>query len=189
MAELTACGGAEYFALLGVLLIARGMDFLSTWVATPNLELEANPIARALGWKTGMIVNAVLCVAIAAWPLPSIMIATTSMLVAARNFQGAWLMRGLGEEEYRRWMSDRVGETCVRTYLFCFGMQRTLILRVGAALIFFSARLIPFAIGWGVVAYGLSVAIFTLWPFWKSRRGWRKAVQPKIPRHEHVLPR
>ena len=32
---------------------ARGMDFLSTWVATPNLVLEGNPIAKKLGWKMG----------------------------------------------------------------------------------------------------------------------------------------
>ena len=29
------------------------MDFLSTWVATPNLVLEGNPIAKKLGWRWG----------------------------------------------------------------------------------------------------------------------------------------
>ena len=39
----------EYFMLLALLLFARGMDFLSTWVATPHLVLEGNPIAKWLG--------------------------------------------------------------------------------------------------------------------------------------------
>ena len=29
---------------------SRGMDYLSTWVGTPRLELEANPLMGWLGW-------------------------------------------------------------------------------------------------------------------------------------------
>jgi hypothetical protein len=54
-------GSREYFVFLGVLLLARGMDFLSTWVATPHLVLEANPIAKRLGWKWGIPVNLAVC--------------------------------------------------------------------------------------------------------------------------------
>ena len=81
-----------------LLFVARGMDFLSTWVATPNLVLEGNPIAKKLGWKWGIPLNLALCVGLAFWPLPAIVISTTSVLVAARNFQSAWLMRSLGEQ-------------------------------------------------------------------------------------------
>ena len=42
-----------YFAMLALLVLARGLDFLSTWMATPNLVLEGNPIAKKLGWKLG----------------------------------------------------------------------------------------------------------------------------------------
>src|SRR5438309_720538 len=92
-----------YFLFLSLLLFARGADFLSTWIATPNLILEANPIARRLRWKWGIPLNVALCVGFARWPLIAIIIGTTSALVAARNFQLAWLMRSHGEENYRNW--------------------------------------------------------------------------------------
>src|SRR5271156_5774812 len=91
----------EYFWFFSLLLFARGMDFLSTWVATPNLVLEGNPLAKKLGWRWGIPVNAAFCFGLALWPLPAIVISTASVLVAARNFQQAWLMRSLGEEHYR----------------------------------------------------------------------------------------
>ena len=97
MNETTAFGSSSYLGMLGILMLARSLDFLSTWIATPNLVLEANPIARKLGWKWGVVVNGILCGAFAFWPLPAVVISTTSVLVAARNFQSAWLMRTLGE--------------------------------------------------------------------------------------------
>ena len=71
-------GSVEYLAFLLLLLFSRGMDFLSTWIATPNLILEANPIARKLRWKWGIPVNLALCLAFARWPLTAIIISTTS---------------------------------------------------------------------------------------------------------------
>ena len=101
----------DYLLTLGLLVFARGMDFLSTWFATPNLELEANPIAKRLGWKRGVIFNLLLCIAAAHWPLAGLIIVTTSLLVAARNFKSAWLMRALGEADY----SALVGEAMRRS--------------------------------------------------------------------------
>src|SRR5437762_3682919 len=91
-------GSADYFLLLGILFFARGMDFLSTWIATPNLVLEGNPIAKKLGWKWGVVVNVALVTGLAMWPLSAIVVATASVLVASRNFQSAWLMHSMGEQ-------------------------------------------------------------------------------------------
>ena len=108
MDDLIAFGSEPYCLYLALLLFARGMDFLSTWIATPNLVLEANPIARKLGWRIGLVVNAIVCGVFALWALPAIVVATTSLLVASRNFQSAWLMRALGEERYRSWISEHL---------------------------------------------------------------------------------
>ncbi len=40
-------GSPAYLLMLVLLVFARGMDFLSTWVATPNLVLEGNPITKS----------------------------------------------------------------------------------------------------------------------------------------------
>ena len=171
MEELVPFGSPAYCFFLSVLFFARGMDFLSTWIATPNLKLEANPIARRLGWKGGIVLNAVLCLVFALWPLPAIVIITSSLLVAARNFQSAWLMRLLGEDEYRCWIRDRVGEVGLGLYLFCLLAQTILIGSIGGTLIYFSdLHLIPFAIGIGIIAYAFAVLMFTLLSLGRIRR-------------------
>jgi small-conductance mechanosensitive channel len=167
--------GRDYCLLLLLLVFARGMDFLSTWIATPNLVLEGNPLAKKLGWKWGVALNVVLCGALAAWPLSAIVVATASVLVAARNFQSAWLMHSLGEEIYRQWHVERVQETRITVYLLCLAGNTLLTAGVGAALIYFShLRLAPFAIGMGMVAYAVAVAFYTLLAIWRIRHAAKK---------------
>ncbi len=165
----------EYCLLLLLLVFARGMDFLSTWIATPNLVLEGNPLAKKLGWKWGLLFNIILVGVLALWPLSAIVVATASVLVAARNFQSAWLMHSLGEEIYRRWHVERVQETRITVYLLCLAGNTLLTAGVGAALIYFSnQRLEPFAIGMGMVAYAIAVAFYTLLAIWRMRRAAKK---------------
>ncbi len=173
MDDLVPFASRTYGLLLLLLLVARGLDFLSTWVATPNLVLEGNPIARKLGWKWGLPLNLVLCFGLAFWPLPAIVISTTSVLVAARNFQSAWLMRSLGEQHYRDWHVERVQETSATLYLSCLFAQTALTAGVGAAVIYFSnwqRDLVPLAIGMGIIFYALAVAFYTLLGIWRLRR-------------------
>jgi hypothetical protein len=171
MEELISFGGRLYFVMLALLAFARGMDFLSTWVATPNLVLEGNPVAKKLGWKWGIPVNVALCIGLAVWPLPAMVISTTSVLVAARNFQQAWLMRSLGEEPYRNWHVERIQETRVSLYLLCLLGQTALTAGVGAVLICFSpTQLAPVAIGLGIISYAIAVAFYTLLSVWRLRR-------------------
>ena len=174
MDDAVPFGSGEYFVYLGLLLLARGMDFLSTWVATPNLVLEANPIAKRLGWKWGVPVNLAICFGFALEPLPAIIVATTSLLVAARNFQGAWLMRSMGEYAYRIWMSERLGETPIMLFLACLVGQTALVGGLGVALVLFSDNLlVPVGIGVGMVGYAIAVVLFTLISLWRGRRASR----------------
>jgi len=167
----------QYFMMLALLVFARGMDFLSTWVATPNLVLEGNPVARKLGWRWGIPVNFLICFGLAFWQLPAIVLVTTSILVAARNFQSAWLMRSLGEHIYRDWHVERVQETRASLYVFCLLGQTLLIAGVGAAVIYFSDDPVPQAIGMGIIAYAIAVAFFTLLSVWRMRRVCRYTEQ------------
>lgn len=180
----------DYCLLLLVLFFSRGVDFLSTWVATPNLVLEGNPIAKKLGWKWGVVINLGLCLALALWPLSAIVVATASVLVAARNFQSAWLMHSLGEEHYRRWHLERVRETRVTLYLFCLAGNTLLTAGVGAALIYFSHLwLVPFGIGMGMVAYAVAVAFYTLLAIGRIHRAARTPEpRPAVPLNGKHLP-
>ena len=165
-------GSRWYLTMLALLVFSRGMDFLSTWIATPNLALEGNPIAKKLGWKWGVLLNVVLVFVLALWPLSAIVVATASVMVAARNFQSAWLMRSLGETAYREWYCERVRGTRLGLFLFCLAGNTLLTAGVGAALIWFSDErlMIPLAIGMGIVAYSVAVLFYTLLAIFRIRR-------------------
>jgi hypothetical protein len=176
MDEFVPFGSRSYAQYFLLLLFARGMDILSTWIATPNLVLEGNPLARRLGWRWGIPVNVAAVFGLAASPLSAIAVSTTSLLVAARNFQSAWLMHLLGEEGYRDWHVARVQETRITLYLFCLAGNTLLTAGVGGALILFGEqRLVPFSIGLGLVFYAVAVAFFTLLALWRNRRAARRA--------------
>ena len=159
-----------YFIMLALLLFARSMDFLSTYIATPNLVLEGNPLAKKLGWRWGILANLALSFGLAFWPLPAIVICTTSCLVAARNFQSAWIMRSLGEISYRDWHIERFRRTHFGIYLLCLLGQTALTAVVGAAVILFSEAPVLLAIGLGIVAYAGAVLFYTLLSVWRLRR-------------------
>jgi len=164
-----------YLLTVAVLAFARAMDFLSTWIATPNLVLEGNPLARKLGWRWGMLLNVGLVIGLSLWPLSAIVVATASVLVAARNFQSAWLMRTLGEAHYRDWYIDRIMETPLGLYLFCLAGNTLLTAGVGGTLMFFgSNRLVPVAIGMGMITYAVAVVFYSLLSVWRLRRASRR---------------
>jgi hypothetical protein len=191
MDDLVPFGSRTYGEILLLLLVARGMDFLSTWIATPNMVLEGNPLAKKLGWKWGIPVNLALCFGFAFWPLPAIVISTTSVLVAARNFQSAWLMRSLGEQLYREWHVERVQETKITLYLACLFGQTALTAAVGAGVILATNghnqdEPVALAIGLGIIAYALAVAFYTLLGIVRMRRAEkvdsRKFLEQPLPR-------
>jgi hypothetical protein len=180
MDEFTQFGSRDYCLLVLLLAFSRGMDFLSTWIATPNLVLEGNPIAKKLGWRWGVVLNIGICLGMAFWPLTAVAISTMSVLVAARNFQSAWLMRSMGEENYRDWHVARIQETPVTLYLFCLGGNTLLTAAVGLALIFLSKNLmIPLAIGTGMVTYAVAVVLYTTLAIWRLRRASRRQEQQR----------
>jgi len=169
--EFIAFGSGEWWVFFGLLLVGRGCDLGSTWLATPNLLLEGNPVARRLGWRFGVPVNLALALGFALWPLLAISLTTTSLLVAARNLQSAWLMRSLGEVNYRCWMADRLAESPRGLPLACFWGEALLFAGVGVALMGTAQwGLVPFAVGLGMAGYAAAVAVFTTLSVWRSRR-------------------
>ena len=167
MQDIVPLGGAVWWCLLTVLGLSRGADLFSTWVATPNLLLEANPVARWLGWRWAIPLNLGICLTFAFFPLPAIILGTTSALVASRNFQQAWLMRSFGEENFRDWQVQRIQETPRYLLLGCLGLQNLLVAAVGVALAWSASvdteiLIIPFGIGAGIVAYAVTVTFYSL---------------------------
>lgn len=84
-------------SLAALILVARVGDIASTYLATPRLVLEANPIARRLGWPFALLT---LLLALAPYynTAAGVLVLVPSLLVASRNFGSIWLVRGLGED-------------------------------------------------------------------------------------------
>jgi len=171
MEDFAPFASRDYLITLGLLVFARGMDFLSTWFATPNLELEANPIAKRLGWKWGIAFNLLLCVAAAHWPLAGLIVVTTSLLVAARNFKSAWLMRALGEADYSTLVGEAMNRSSRRAYFISVLGETLLFGLVGGAVVMSSEwPSLPLAVGMGMVAYAGAVLFYSLLAVWRM---WR----------------
>src|SRR4051812_46415964 len=172
MDDFVRFGSRDFCLMILLLAFGRGMDFLSTWVATPTLVLEGNPIAKKLGWRWGAIVNIAICIGMAFWPATAIAVSTMSVLVASRNFQSAWLMRTMGEERYREWHVARIQETPIIIFLACLAGNTLLIAAVGVGVIYYGANGIPtpsliravaaLSIGMGIVGYAMAVAFYTM---------------------------
>jgi len=188
MNDFVAFGSHNFCLMVLLLAFSRGMDFLSTWVATPNLVLEGNPIAKKLGWRWGAAVNIAISLGMAFWPATAIAVSTMSVLVAARNFQSAWLMRTMGEERYRDWHVSRIQETPIVLYLICLAGNTLLTAAVGVAVMFFSqtvlpvssliAAVAPLSIGMGIVGYAMAVAFYSMLSVWRLRRVSPRKTQP-----------
>ena len=84
-------------ALILGLFVSRTLDFLSTWLATPRLSLEANPLMRRIGYFRMALLNLPLL----GLPLLhnglAITFIVTSLLAAGANLASAALAKGMGE--------------------------------------------------------------------------------------------
>lgn len=177
MDDLVPFGSRAYCLSLLVLIFGRGSDILSTWVATPNLVLEGNPVAKRLGYRWGIVLNLVISAALAVSPSMAVAVSTMSALVAARNFQSAWIMRSMGEGPYRDWYLQRLQETRSALFIFCIFGQTLLTAAVGIGVMYFASDIIfAAAIGLGIVCYAGVVAFYTLLAVWRLRRAYDRQV-------------
>ena len=96
---LAAVYGNLEHVLCVLLLIGRIGDVATTYLVTPNLVLEANPVVRRFGWPFALLTIgvAVLPYFNTAFAVVALM---TSLLVSASNARSIWMARALGESEY-----------------------------------------------------------------------------------------
>lgn len=82
-----------------LVFVARLGDIGTTYLATPNLKLEANPFVRKLRWPFAVF-SLVLCLVPYYSPAMAVVVIVVSLLVSVSNSQRLWLVRAIGEEEY-----------------------------------------------------------------------------------------
>jgi hypothetical protein len=86
--------------LCGLILISRIGDIGSTYLVTPTLKLEANPIVRKLGWKFAWL-TLLVCLVPYYSTGAGVIVLVPSLLVSASNTSKIWFIRAYGESEYQ----------------------------------------------------------------------------------------
>ena len=164
-------GAAEFFAshtrpcLAAAILLARLADIGSTWLATPNLRLEGNPLVRKLGWPFAWATTLVCLVPFVddwGWAL-GIPIIVMSLQVSASNFSRVLFPRVLGEAEYGA-IVERVFQRANRGLVYgLIAASSGLTAATGGLLLLFyptpDSPAYMFAVGF--VAYGAAIAVHT----------------------------
>ena len=144
-------------ALIVAMAFSRGMDFLSTWIVTPKLELEANPLMR----RVGFIWMALLNLPLLGLPLLhhglSITFIVTSLLAAGSNLANGALARGMGEKRQAESQARAIREIGLSGALAMNSAGAVVICLGGVFLMFLSRGMdsYPWWGGLGVVMYGV----------------------------------
>ena len=149
-------------AIALVVLVSRAGDLLTTYLASPTLKLEANPLIRRFGWKAAL---ATLLVALVPYYniWDGLLIATASLLVSAANGSKIMMAKGLGEEEYLRLNQAAVARTGVTHGLLYLLMPSAFMILL-AGLMYLVIPESPVglssAITSGVLAYAFAIGIW-----------------------------
>jgi len=85
--------------LFALILVSRLGDIGTTYLITPKLKLEANPIARKLGWWFGALTVLVCIVPYYSTAL-GVAVLVPSLLISSSNTAKIWFVRAYGESEY-----------------------------------------------------------------------------------------
>ena len=146
-----------------LLLVSRLGDLISTYLVTPTLRLEANPIVRRLGWRFAIVSNLAICALPYISREMAVMALMPFLLVCASNSSHIWMARTLGEEEYkalalrvarRSRLSHAVAGTCASGGFFVLTGLVVLLFNPDPSMDW------GFWMGAGIVFYGLVVIVY-----------------------------
>jgi hypothetical protein len=154
------------------LLIARLGDVGSTYLITPKLKLEANPLVRRLRWPFAGV--SILAAAVPYYSLPTgVAFLIVSLLVCASNCSRVWLVRTMGETEYHLLLirvASRV--PAALGVLYCL-LPALCMLAIGGVMLMFYPSLNRDWAAWFAFAfflYGFVIATYGSLAFLRYRR-------------------
>jgi hypothetical protein len=152
---------ADWFThvLALLVLLSRIGDVVSTRLITPTLRLEANPLVVRLGWRFAI---ATLLVALIPYFMTTLGVAvlTVSLLVAGSNFSRGWVAHAIGEAEYEEFLLRAASRGSRRVAVRFILAGAAHVVLAGAVLMWLSTpSQWGYYFGFGVVAYGLVVAV------------------------------
>ena len=175
--------GHLVYVIAFAMLISRLGDIGTTFLVSPTLKLEANPIARRLGWKYTFATLALVLV-----PFYSIhggvIVLTASLLAATSNASEALLARYLGEEKYAAMHRDAIQKMAILSGLSLLCLPAFFLSILGLVMFV----LFPdSASGWGYdIAMGIVVFVAALIIFYPIR--FTSERRARTPTDSHIAP-
>jgi len=177
--------------LFALLLTARIGDLATTYLMTPGLVLESNPIVRRLGWRYALITSAVCVVPYFSAQI-AVSLVVASLLVSASNAARVWVARTMGEEAQLEFMVTLARRGKLSHALLGVLASAFFVVLTGCVVFLFYSRFRDwgFWIGLGIVGYGVVIgfhgSIFMVRVFQKARTQGDTSVQPP-PKNEMQL--
>jgi hypothetical protein len=148
-----------------LILLARIGDITTTFLVSPRLTLEANPIARRLGWRVGFA-SLLLCLVPYYSVAVSLVVLVPSLLVSAGNASRAWFSRAIGEERNKELILEAVSRSRPRHALVGVIASAGFMATTGTVLVWFypSPDEWAYYFGLGICTYAAVIAIYgSLW--------------------------
>jgi hypothetical protein len=147
--------------LCALILVSRIGDIGTTYLATPTLALEANPIVRKLGWPFALVTLAICLVPYVSLSV-GVMVLVPSLMVSASNAGKIWMARTLGEQQFQALLLRLAMASRLRFALACQLASSFFIVLLGAVIVLLypdGAEDYGYWVGAGVIAYGLVLAL------------------------------
>jgi hypothetical protein len=163
--------------LFVLLLLSRVGDVLSTYLATPRLRLEANPIVRRLRWPYAISSLFVSFIAYADTTV-AVMLLVPCLLICASNFGKVWLLRTIGEDAYLAMLVDTARRGSLPRAVVGILVSASFTAIAGGLLMLLSSETqwgYPF--GLGIVIFALTQVYFGVLSY---RRIFRMARNPQV---------
>lgn len=166
--------------LCALILVSRLGDIGSTYLVTPKLKLEANPIVKKLGWPFAVLTLFVCLVPY--WSTSAgIIVLVPSLLVSASNTSRIWFVKTYGEEEYLELLKQVARKGKLAPALAGTIVSALFIATAGAVLVFLSpdpSRDWGWWFGIGILSYafmmGFYGSLYFIKLFRSAKRGENK---------------
>ena len=85
--------------LVVLILLTRVVDIACTYLVSPGLLLETNPVVRRAKWPAGLLTVVLAFAPFFSVPL-GVVILTMSFISSSLNIRKIWMLRAIGEEKY-----------------------------------------------------------------------------------------
>jgi len=164
---------SESFKLIlaGLILLSRLADLGSTYLVSPKLELESNPVVKRWKWPYAFLTLSVFLLPY--WSVGAgVVVMVASFLVAASNSSKIIMARTMGESEFRD-LAVRIAARAELVPSLIFALLPALFMAMlGWSVMFFypSENTIGYYVGLGIVGYAMVVAFYGPLTFLRNRR-------------------